>query len=107
VLTSKIVYEGISSILESLRNSDLEGAKRKLDELSPEVKGERERGSIMAATGIYTGMLKGKDSGIQSWDAERIRRAARTVQSSQMADDFDHGFAETLKAYADIMQKPA
>ena len=107
VLTSKTVYEGISSILESLRNSDLEGAKRKLDQLSPEVKGERERGSIMAAAGIYTGMLKGKDGSIQSWDPDRIRRAATTVKSSQMADDFDRGFAETLQAYADLIQRPA
>lgn len=107
MLTSKTVYEEISSILEHLRNSDLDGAKRKLDALTPEVKGERERGSVMAAAGIYTGMLKGKDSGIQSWDAERIRRAAKAVQSSQMADDFDRGFAETLRAYADLTQRPA
>jgi len=107
VLTSKTVREGISSILESLRNSDLDGAKRKLEALSQEVKGERERGSLMAAGGIYTGMLKGKDGGIQSWGTERIRRAARAVESSQMADDFDRGFADTLQAYADIMQRPA
>jgi len=104
VLTSKTVHEGVSSVLESLRNSDLEGAKRMLDALSPEVKSERERGSLFAAAGIYVSMSKGKEGTLQSWGQDRIARAAKSVESSQMADDFDRGYAETLLDYAKLMQ---
>lgn len=107
MLTSKTVHEDVSSILESLRAADLEGAKRKLEALPPEVKSERERGCIMAACGIFASMSKGKGGTIQTWDMERIMRAAKTVQSSQMADDFDRGYAETLIDYARLMQTPA
>ncbi len=104
MLTSKTVHEGVSSILESLRNSDLEGAKRMLDALPPEIKGERERGSLFAAAGIYASMMKGKEGTLQSWGQDRITRAAKSVESSQMADDFDRGYAETLLDYAKLMQ---
>jgi hypothetical protein len=104
VLASKAVVESISSILESLRNSDLEEAKRKLQALGPEVKNDRDRGSLLAASGIYTSMAKAKEGAVQSWDPERIERAARTITSSQMADDLDIGYAETLMKYARITQ---
>ena len=77
MLTSKSVHEGVSSVLESLRSSDLEGARRMLDTLSLEVKSERERGSLFAAAGIYASVLKGKEGTLQSWGQDRIARAAR------------------------------
>ncbi len=104
VLTSKVVYEGVSSILESLRNSDLEGAKRKLEALTPEVKTEKERGSLLAAAGICASMTRAKDGAMQSWDQERVVRAANSIIASQMADDFDQGYAETLINYSKLMQ---
>ena len=107
VLTSKTVHEGVSSILESLRNSDLVGAKRKIDALSPDVKSERERGSLLAAAGIYASMSKGKEGTLQSWGQDRITRAAKSIESSQMADDFDRGYAETLRDYAKFMRGSA
>lgn len=107
MLTSKTVQQGVSSILESLRSSDLEGAKRKLDALSPDVRSERERGNLLAAAGIYSSMLKGKEGTLQSWGGDRIVRAAKTIESSQMADDFDRGYAETLLDYAKFMPKQA
>ena len=107
VLTSKTVHEGVSSVLESLRSLDLEGAKKKLEALPQELRNEREKGNVMAAAGIYASMAKGKDGTIQTWDQERILRAAKTVESSQMADDFDRGYAETLQNYARLMQKQA
>ena len=107
VLTSRIVHEGVSSILECLRSSDFEGAKRKLEALSLGVTSERERGSLLAATGIYASMLKGKEGTFQSWSQDRIARAAKAIESSQMADDFDRGYAETLLDYAKLIQKPA
>ncbi len=106
VLTSKTVHEGVSSVLESLRNSNLEDAKRALNALLPEVKSERERGSLFAAAGIYAGMLKGKEGTLHSWGQDKIARAAKSVESSQMADDFDRGYAETLSDYAKLMQVP-
>jgi len=107
VLTSKTVHEGVSSVLESLRNSDLEGAKRKLDTISPEVKSERERGCLLAAAGIIASKSKGKEGTLQSWDSDRIARVAKAIESSQMADDFDRGYAETLLDYARFTQKQA
>jgi len=107
VLTSKTVHESVSSILESLRSSDLEGAKRKIDALSPEIRSERERGSLLAAAGICVSMTKGKDGTLQSWGQDRVVRAAKTVESSQLADDLDRGYAEALMDYAKLMQKTA
>jgi len=107
MLTSKTVHEGVSSILESLRSSDLEGAKRKLESLSTNVRSDRDRGSLLAVTGIYASMSKGKEGTLQSWDQGRIARAAKTIESSQMADDIDKGYAETLLDYAKLIQKQA
>ena len=104
VLTSKAVYEGVSSVLLSLRDSDLEGAKRKIDALSSEVKTDKERGSLLAAVGIYSSISKAKDRTFQTWDSERIDRAARSITSSQMADEFDQGYSETLLNYSKLMQ---
>ncbi len=107
MLVSKTVGEGVSSVLASLRDSDLESAKRKLESLSQSARNEKERGSIMAAAGIYAGIVKGKDSTIQSWNSDRVRRAARAISASQMSDDFDKGYAETLVEYASLTQKQA
>jgi hypothetical protein len=104
VLTSKLVYEGVSSILESLAGSDLDGARKKLDAISPEVKTERERGSLMAAAGIASSMTKGKEGAMQSWGPDRLERAAMTIRQSQMADEFDAGYADTLLGYSKLMQ---
>lgn len=104
VLTSKVLYEGVNSVLEALRNSDLEEAKRKLESLMPEVKTEKERGSLLAAAGIYASMNRGKDGTMQSWDHGRVQRAAESITANQMADDFDRGYAETLISYSKLMQ---
>jgi hypothetical protein len=104
VLRSKIVYEGVSSILDSLGKSDLEGAKRKLEALTPEAKTEKERGSLLAAAGILASMTRAKDGTMQSWDRSRIERAATSITSSQLADDFDQGYADTLMNYSKLMQ---
>jgi len=100
VLTSKLVQESIASILDSLRRSELEEAKRKLHDLAPEVKSEKERGRLFAAAGIYASMAKGKEGRMQSWDNGRVERAAKSITLSQMADEFDAGYAETLMAYS-------
>ncbi len=99
------MYEGVSSVLESLRNSDLEDAKRKLEALTSEIKTEKERGSLLAAAGIYASMSRAKDGTLQSWDQGRIERAAKSITSSQMADDFDQGYAETLLSYSKLTQR--
>jgi len=103
VLT-KVVQESIASILESLHLSDLEDAKRKILALGPEVKSEKERGSLLAAAGILASMAKAKEGTMQTWDAGRIERAARSITASQMADEFDAGFAETLLSYSKLTE---
>ena len=107
MLTSRVVYEGVVSILESLRNSDLEEAKKKIDALAAEVKTEREKGSLLAASGIYASMSKAKDGAMQTWDQERIVRAAHSIRESQMADEFDAGYADTLLDYSKMLKGPA
>jgi hypothetical protein len=100
----------ISSILDSLRRSDLDEAKKKLQALAPEVKSEKDKGSLLAAAGIYASMVKAKNGALQSWDAARIDRAAKSINSSQLADEFDLGYAETLLSYSKLTQdsqKPA
>jgi hypothetical protein len=99
---AKVVQETIASILDSLRRADLEEAKRKIQALAPEVKSEKERGGLLAALGIYSSMSKGKEGTLQTWDTGRIERAAKSITSSQMADDFDVGYAETLLSYAKL-----
>ena len=101
------MYAGVSSILESLKNSDLDEAKRKVQALTPEIRNERERGSLLAASGILASMAKAKEGTMQSWDSARLERAAKSITASQMADEFDQGYAETLVAYAKLTQKPA
>jgi len=101
------VYAGVSSILESLKNSDLDEARRKLQALTPEIRNEKERGSLLAASGILASMLKAKEGTMQSWDSARLERAAKSIVASQMADEFDQGYAETLVAYARLTPKPA
>ena len=100
VITSKVVQESIESILDSLRRSDLDEAKQRIQALAPEVKTERQRGELLAATGIYSSMAKAKEGTMRTWDAGRIERAAKSVTSSQLADEFDAGYAETLLNYA-------
>lgn len=102
MLTSKVVQASIASILDSLTSSDLEEAKRKLQALSAEVKSERERGGLLAASGIYASMAKAKEGTMQTWDNARLERAARSINASQMADEFDAGYAETLLNYSKL-----
>ena len=94
----------IASILDSLRRSDLEDAKRKIQALMPEVRTERERGSLLAAAGIYSSMAKAKDGTMQTWDSGRVERAAKSITASQMADDFDVGYAEALLSYSKLTE---
>ena len=103
VLTTKVVQENITSILESLKRSDLEEAKRKIQALTPEVRSERERGGLLAAMGIYSSMSKAKEGTMQTWDNTRIERAAKSITASQMADDFDAGYAEALVNYSRLI----
>jgi len=102
VITSKVVQESIASILDSLKRSRLEEAKQKIQALMPEVKSDRQRGELLAAAGIYSSMAKGKEGAVQTWDAARIERAAQSITASQLADEFDMGYAETLLNYAKL-----
>jgi hypothetical protein len=99
------VHEGVSAVLESLKGSDLDGAKKMLETIGGEVRTERERGSLLAATGIYSCIVKSKDGAMQSWDQGRLTRAAQSIRGSQMADEFDAGFAETLMSYTRLSMK--
>ena len=110
MLTSKAVQATIASILDSLKQSNLEEAKRKIQALTSEVNSDRERGALLAAAGIYASISRAKERTMQTWDSARVERAARSITSSQMADDFDVGYAETLLSYSRLAvnsQQPA
>jgi hypothetical protein len=107
VLTSRAVNAGISSVLEALRDSNLDEARRRLQAVAQDVRNERGRGCLLAAQGIYSSLSKAKDGAMASWDPVRIERAAKSINSSQLADDFDQGYAETLLSYSRLTQKPA
>jgi hypothetical protein len=97
----------IASILDALKRSDLEEAKRKIQALTPEVRSDRERGGLLAASGIYSAILKAKDGTMQNWDRARVERAAKSITSSQLSDEFDLGYAEALMNYSKIMEDTA
>ena len=102
MLTSRIMQESIASILDFLKRSNLEEAKQRIQSLMPEVKSERQRGELLAAAGIYSSMAKAKEGTMQTWDSARIERAAKSITASQLADEFDMGYAETLLNYAKL-----
>ena len=104
MLTTKVIQMNIASILDSLKREDLEEAKRKIQALAPEIRSERERGGLLAASGIYSAMLKAKDGTMQNWDRARVERAARSITASQMSDEFDVGYAETLLNYSKLTE---
>ena len=101
-MTEKVVQDNIASILDCLVKSDLDEAKRKIQLLLPAVRSEKERGSLMAAAGILASMTKGKDGALQTWDSAKVERAAKSITSNQMADDFDQGYADTLLGYSKL-----
>jgi hypothetical protein len=105
VLASRAVYAELSSVLESVSRGELEEAKRKLQSLGPEMKTDRERGSFLAASGIYSSVAKSRAGAMQSWTPERMERAVASVTSSQMADDFDRGYADTVRSYFALILK--
>jgi hypothetical protein len=105
MLTTKTVTEGVASVLAALKHSDVDEARKIIEIISRDVKTDRERGILAAARGIATAMAKGKGGTLQTWDQEKIKRAAEAIRSSQMSDEFDFGFAETLLGYASILSR--
>lgn len=96
--------EKTTSILEALRKPDLPSAKAMIDALAPAAKTERERGALAALEGIYSSTSKAKDWGMHTWDAAKMERGAQSVVRSQMTDDFDRGYGETLLAYSRMLK---
>ena len=90
----------IASILDSLKRSELEDAMSLILALAPEVRSDRERGGLLAASGIYTALSKAKEGTMQNWDRATVERAAKSITSSQLSDEFDLGYAETLLNYS-------
>ena len=91
--------------MELIRASNLEEAKKQIETLAQTVKAERDRGSLMALNGILVSISRGKDGTLQSWEPEKVARAANTIRKSQMADDWDRGYADVLTNYAKLTQK--
>jgi hypothetical protein len=95
----------IASALELIVKSDLEGAKKQIADMAQTAKSERDRGSLMALSGILASISRGKEGTMQTWEPEKMSRAAVTVRKSQMADDWDRGYADVLTNYSKLAQK--
>jgi hypothetical protein len=100
MLTSKSVNEGLAAVIEALKASDYDGAKKRLNELSESARNDRQRGGIAATGGILTSLMRPKEGGLQTWDQDKLLRAAKSISQNQLADDFDAGVAEALAKYA-------
>ena len=50
-------------------------------------------------------MAKAKSGTFQTWDQDKIVRAAQAIRRSQMSDEFDFGFSDTLVSYAKLLPK--
>lgn len=96
--------QAIAAVLESIRKPDLEDARTKLGVLMAQAKTEREKGSVMAAAGILASLSKGKEGGMQTWNEEKIAKAAQKMKKNQMADEWDLGYADTLLGYAKLLK---
>jgi len=99
------LIQAIAAVLESTRKPDMEDARTKLGILMTQAKTEREKGSVMAAAGILASLSKGKEGGMQTWDHEKLTKAAQAIRKNQMADDWDMGYADTLLGYAKLLKK--
>jgi len=100
-----VVSSAVAAVLQSIKSADLEGAKSRIGTLIGQAKTEREKGSLMAAAGILTSISKGREDTLQNWEWEKVARAAQSVRKSQMSDDWDQGYAETLASYAKMLKK--
>lgn len=100
MLTSKVVQASIASILDLIAKSEVDEAKKRIQVLVPDVRTEKDRGSLLAAAGIVASISKGKEGTMQTWDSAKVDRAAHSISKSQMADDFDLGYAEALTVYS-------
>ncbi len=100
MLRASSVNEEIAGIMQMILKSDLDGAKKRVGALAPNVRTERMRGSLAAVNGIITSKMKKKEGGLRPWDEEKALRAAHQMMKSQLLDDFDKGYAETVTKYA-------
>ena len=90
----------VAEVMQLIANSELEAAKKKVTAISART--ERTRGSLAAVTGIIASMTKKKEGSLPSWDEEKAVRAAHQILKSEMLDDFDRGYAETLLKYGKL-----
>ena len=93
-------------MIEGAKNKlDIENAKKKIEALAQNVRTERDKGALMAANGILASISKGKEGTLQTWDEEKVARAADAIRKSQMSDDWDRGYADVLSNYAKLLKK--
>lgn len=90
-----------------INGGDPEGAKARLQAFQQEVRSDKDKGAVLAALGICSSITRAKEGTMQSWDAARLERAARSIVASQFADDFDQGYAEVMIAYSRLTQPTA
>jgi len=100
------INEEISAIMELIRRSELDAAKKRVTALAPNMKTDRMRGVLAAVNGLVVSLTKKKEGSLQAWDEEKVLRAAHQIMKGQVVDDFDKGFSETLAKYGKLLKSP-
>jgi len=101
MLTASSMNQEIAGIMQMIFNSDLGNARKRVLTLAPSVKTERMRGSLAAVNGMIASMTR-KEGGQHPWEEEKVLRGAHQMMRSQLLDDFDRGYSETLMKYGKI-----
>ena len=94
MLSAGTLREEVEVILDLIVGSRIEEAKQRIALLSPQVSSEYAKGVLLALEGILK-MSKSK-TGESALGRERVTKSAESVTSTQMVDDLDKGYFQTL-----------
>jgi len=98
MLSTSMIKEEVDIILESLLNTKLEEARQRLTQMVPQVSSEYGKGAILAINGILNVMENRTPDKMA--DSEKILRAADRLPKTEMIDDLDKGYLQTLGRWA-------
>jgi len=98
MLSTSMIKEEVDLIIESLLNTKLEEARQRLTQMVPQVSSEYGKGAILAINGILNVMENRTPDKMA--DSEKILRAVDRLPKTEMIDDLDKGYLQTLGRWA-------
>jgi len=93
-----MIKEEVDEIIESLARSKLEEARQRLAHLAPQVSSEYGKGALLALNGIVN-VTENRTPDKMS-DSDKILRAVDRLPKTQMTDDLDKGYLQTMGKWA-------